>query len=367
MTSLKTEIVAAISVDGPMPVERYMSLCLSHPEHGYYMSRDPFGVKGDFTTAPEVSQMFGELIGIWCVSMWQTMEAPDPVHLIELGPGRGTLMADLIRAARVMPGFLDAARIHLVECSPVLRGMQEQALKSSTAKVSWHGDIEDVRDGPSLVIANEFFDALPVQQLQLADDGWHERVVGLDGDGKLRLGLARDAVPMAAVPQWLETCEPGDIIELAPARQSYAARVARRIANHSGALLFIDYGHTRSGAGDTLQAVQKHRYVDLLSRPGAADITSHVDFEALSACVESEELVSYGPMAQNRFLTGMGITERAEMLAKRGGARERMKVTEAVRRLMAGTEMGHLFKVLAATSKGLPPPQPFAQSPERRG
>ena len=270
-------------------------------------------------------------------------------------------MADVIRAAKVMPGFLDAARIHLVETSPVLRSMQERTLESAPVEVGWYDDPDEVAAGPSLIIANEFFDALPVQQLQLDDDGWHERVVGLDEDGQLRLGLARDAVPSAAVPQWAAKCEPGDIVELAPARQSYAARIARRIAMHSGALLFIDYGHTRSGPGDTLQAVEKHRYVDMLSRPGAADITSHVDFEALKTCVESEQLISYGPIAQNQFLTGMGIAERADMLAKRGAVREKMKISEAVRRLVAGTEMGHLFKVLAATSNGLQAPQPFGQ------
>ena len=361
MTPLETQIIETIRQSGPMTLDRYMTLCLAHPEYGYYMSRDPFGRGGDFTTAPEISQMFGELIGIWCISAWQTLQTPDPFHLVELGPGRGTLMADLLRAAKVMPGVHDSMRVHLVETSPVLRKVQEKTLDGIGPTVEWHDDIATLPEGPAIIIGNEFFDALPVQQLQRSDTGWHERVVGLDEEGQLQFGLASDRVPDAVVPDWAQDSETGDITEIAPVRADYAMRAARHVADQDGALLFIDYGHTRSGTGDTVQAVSKHNPVDILHEPGECDLTAHVDFAELESCFSNEGLVTYGPVTQSRFLAGMGIAERLDMLSKRGGARERMKLADAARRLVAGTEMGHLFKVLVATHSDMDTPQPFAQ------
>src|SRR5690349_8136048 len=187
MTPLEVEFRAMIETDGPMPVARYMALCAAHPRHGYYMTRDPFGRRGDFVTAPEISQIFGELIGLWAATVWQTMGAPDPVRLVELGPGRGTLMADALRAIKIVPAFRRATRVHLVELSPVLRERQQQTLAASGVPCAWHGDLGDVPDGPAIVIANEFFDALPVHQAVMTPDGWHERMVGLNG--KLMFGL----------------------------------------------------------------------------------------------------------------------------------------------------------------------------------
>ncbi len=361
MTPLEQQIVDMIRQDGPIGLDRYMSLCLSLPEHGYYMSRDPFGRGGDFTTAPEISQMFGELIGIWCVSMWQMLEAPDPFHLIELGPGRGTLMADLLRAAKVMPGFTDSVRVHLVEMSPALCAMQQETLANLDVPIEWHRDPGTLPDAPAIFIGNEFFDALPVQQMQKGTSGWHERVIGLDAGGQLQVGRAADPVPQSAVPKWALDGEIEDIAEISPARVECARQMAGHVAAHGGALLLIDYGHTRSGLGDTLQAVSRHEPVDILDRPGECDLTAHVDFAVLEACFADEGLKTYGPVSQSQFLAGMGIAERMEMLSKRGGARERMKIAEAARRLVAGTEMGHLFKVLAATHKDCPAPVPFAQ------
>jgi len=359
--TLEQQIIETIRQDGPLPLDRYMNLCLAHPEHGYYMSRDPFGRGGDFTTAPEISQMFGELIGIWCVSSWQTLQAPDPFHLVELGPGRGTLMADLLRAAKVMPGFHDSVRVHMVETSPVLRALQEKTLAATGLSTTWHHDISSLPQEPTIFIGNEFFDALPVQQIQKSEAGWHERVVGLGEDAKLQVGLASDRVPEAIVPDWARDGEAGDITEFSPARADYAMHLAKHVAECGGAMLLIDYGHTRPGTGDTLQAVSQHNPVDILHEPGECDLTAHVDFAALEACFKDAGLATYGPVTQSRFLAGMGIAERMEMLTKRGGARERMKIAEAARRLVAGTEMGHLFKVLIATHKDMPAPQPFAQ------
>ncbi len=364
MTRLCEHIIAMIRQDGPLTVDRYMNLCLAHPEHGYYMSRNPFGRRGDFTTAPEISQMFGELIGIWCVSSWQNMLAPDPFCLVELGPGRGTLMADLLRAVKMMPGFLDAVRVHLVETSPALRAKQQSTLAPAGIEIHWHDVVDTVPGGPALVVGNEFFDALPIQQLQRTETGWHERVIGLSDDDHLQIGLAGDPVPAAVVPAWAQDGEIGDIAELGPARTNYAHRLAERVAGDGSALLFADYGHTRSGPGDTLQAVAKHRPVDVLHRPGECDLTAHVDFAALGDCFARAGLKTYGPVTQSRFLAGMGLAERADMLSKRGGARQRIRIADAARRLVAGTEMGHLFKVLIATDRDMATPAPFAQMDE---
>lgn len=361
MTPLADHMSDMIRQDGPLSMDRYMTLCLTHPEHGYYTSRDPFGRDGDFTTAPEISQMFGELIGIWCVSAWQTMQVPDPFHLVEAGPGRGTLMADLLRAARIMPGFLEAARVHLVEISPALRDRQRSTLAGASASVDWHADFSTVPDGPALVIGNEFFDVLPVQQLQLTNNGWRERVVGVNGDGELSLGLSGSPVPEAVLPRWTKNAEIGEIAELGPARDACAQGLGQHIRRYGGAMLFIDYGYTRSGPGDTLQAVSRHQPVDILHRPGECDLTAHVDFAALEGRFAAEGLKTYGPISQSQFLAGMGLGERVDMLAKRGGARQRMKIAEAARRLAAGNEMGHLFKVLAVTHPEMAAPAPFAQ------
>ena len=235
MTPMERELREMIAVDGPVPVERYMSLCLSHPEHGYYMARDPFGRGGDFTTAPEVSQVFGELIGIWCLSTWQVLGAPEPVHVIELGPGRGALMADLLRAAKIMPGFAEAVHVHLVETSPVLRAMQENSLAASGYQIAWHDHISDVPAGPSLIVGNEFLDALPVRQLQRGAVGWHERQVGLDGEDTLCIGLGADILPAAVVPDWAGDAPRGAIAEIAPVRDAYCRAIAARLAAYHGA------------------------------------------------------------------------------------------------------------------------------------
>jgi SAM-dependent MidA family methyltransferase len=364
MTPLERELVAMIAVDGPMPVERYMSVCLSHPEHGYYMSRDPFGRGGDFTTAPEVSQMFGELIGIWCVSTWQVLGAPDPVHVIELGPGRGTLMADLLRAAGIMPGFAEAARVHLVETSPALRAMQEKALAASGYQVDWHGHVADVPAGASVIVGNEFLDALPVRQLQRGAAGWHERQVGMDASGALCIGLGADVLPAGVVPDWAGDAPEGSIVEVAPVRDDYCRAIAARLNSEAGAGLLIDYGHLRHGFGDTLQAVQKHKMVEILHEPGLSDLTSHVDFEAVREVLAGEGCKTCGAITQSQFLAGMGLAERVDMLTKRGDTRQKMRVKQAAQRLVAGNQMGQLFKVLAVTSADVAEPAPFAQMAE---
>jgi NADH dehydrogenase [ubiquinone] 1 alpha subcomplex assembly factor 7 len=336
MTPLEAEIRRMIEADGPMPFARYMDLCLGHPRYGYYMTRDPFGVAGDFTTAPEVSQMFGELIGAWAATVWRQMGSPADVKLIELGPGRGTLMADALRAAEAMPDFLAAAAVHLVETSPTLRARQQATLES--ARVQWHARIEDVPEGPGIAIANEFVDALPVDQLVWDRDGWHLRMVG----------LAADRLAFVVAPDPLRGIEgdavPGAILELR--HDAPVALLARRIARHGGAALIIDYGHAATAPGDTLQAVRAHRFADPLSDPGEADLTTQVDFAALARTAQRAGAATRGPRGQGEFLRRLGIAERAARLQASATPQQAADIDTALARLTAADQMGELFKVL---------------------
>ena len=284
MTPLTRILGTRIKLGGPITIAEYMAEALGHPEHGYYRRRDPLGAAGDFTTAPEIGQAFGELLGLWCADCWEQMGRPRPVRLVELGPGRGTLMADALRAATVMPGFRQAIDLHLVETSPTLRARQRQAL--GDAAPAWHDRFETVPAGPMLLIANEFFDALPVHQFQATAAGWRERLVALEagGDG-FRPALASAPSPAAALiapnldPAGLP---PGSVVEVAPAGIALAGAIGARLTADGGATVIIDYGHAASAAGDTLQAVRGHRRHPVLAEPGAADLTAHVDFAALA-------------------------------------------------------------------------------------
>ncbi|MFW6076994.1 MAG: class I SAM-dependent methyltransferase [Hyphomicrobiales bacterium] len=357
--TLERDLVAMIAAEGPIGVDRYMGLCLGHARHGYYMRQDPLGRGGDFTTAPEISQMFGELVGVWCASVWQAMGAPSTVRVVEFGPGRGTLMADMLRAARVVAGFVDAARVSLVETSPVLRQGQKQALARAGVAIQWHDRLDEVPPGPTLLVANEFFDALGVRQFVRTGSGWHERLVGLDTSGKLAFGLAPDPLPPALLPQWAHDAPPGEVIEVSPARDAMAQAIGARLAGMGGAALIVDYGHVRSAPGDTLQAVRAHGFQGVLDRPGDTDLTSHVDFEALGESLHQGGAVVHAPLTQGAFLSAMGLAERAEMLKRQADAPTRADIDAAAARLADEAQMGHLFKVIAATYPGLPPPYPF--------
>lgn len=340
-----------IETEGPLRLDRYMGLCLGHPQHGYYMGRDPFGAEGDFITAPEVSQVFGELVGVWCIAAWAAMGQPPRFHLVELGPGRGTLMADMLRTARkAAPGFAAAAAVHLVETSPALRRLQGQALG---AGVTWHERLENVPEGPLILVANEFFDAMPVRQFERRDGHWHERVVGL-ADGRLVLGLA----PADLGDHGTD----GSIIEFAPARSAIARHIGERLARHAGAALIIDYGHLVAAPGDTLQAMRNHAFVSLLDSPGFCDLTSHVDFEALGRALAEGGATVHPGLTQRAFLLALGIEQRTAMLSARAGAATRATLERQMTRLAAADQMGNLFKVLAATSPGLATPYPFGRT-----
>lgn len=351
MKALETLIRETIAAEGPMRLDRYMALCLGHPQHGYYMTRDPFGEAGDFVTAPEISQVFGELVGVWCASAWQMLGAPAQFNLVELGPGRGTLMGDILKAGRVMPGFREAARVHLVETSPVLREAQGRRLGA----VVWHESLATLPEGPIVLVANEFFDSLPVRQLERRNGQWCERVVGLDGD-KLAVGLA----PFAGAQNGKGA--DGDIIEFSPARVDMAQDIGARLTRHPGAALIIDYGHLTSAPGDTLQAMRQHKFVGLTEAPGDCDLTAHVDFEALGKAIAAGGAAVHPAITQRVFLLAMGLEARVERLAAKADAQQRIVMQRAVTRLAAADHMGNLFKVLAATSPGQTPPYPFGRS-----
>jgi len=362
---MSTEIAARlkryIARDGPISVAAYMAEVLAHPRHGYYATRDPFGAAGDFVTAPEISQMFGELLGLWCAEAWQRLGRPDPVILAELGPGRGTLMADVLRAAKMAPGFREALRVHLVEISPVLREKQRASLRD--VEVTWHEGPHELPEGPILVIANEFFDALPVRQFARTPRGWCERMVGYDPEtDRLAFALGPPSPQAAAyVPESLRDSAPGAVVEVSPAAISLAADLGRRIATHGGAALIVDYGRVTPKAEATLQAVRGHDRADVLADPGEADLTAHVDFPLLARALAESGTEVHGPVPQGGFLTGLGIEARAAILKRHATAGQVTQIDAALHRLTDPQQMGRLFKVLGAVPPGFGTPAGFPE------
>jgi NADH dehydrogenase [ubiquinone] 1 alpha subcomplex assembly factor 7 len=351
---LQSEIKRLIKSSGPMPVWRYMELCLLHPEHGYYISRDPLGREGDFTTAPEVSQMFGELLGLWAASLWKTLDSPPLLRLIELGPGRGTMMADALRAVRVLPPLYQSLSVHLVEINPVLRKKQQSTL-SGIRNVFWHDSLDEVPEGPSIIFANEYFDVLPIHQVVKRENGWHERTVDIDSGGKLVFGAAADPIPRFEVllPPLVRAAPQGAVFEWRP--DSEVMKIAERLRDQGGAAVIIDYGHARSDAGDTFQAIARHTFTDPLKAPGQADVTAHVDFEALARAAEDIGARVHGPVTQGEFLKRLGIETRAVALMAKAGSEVSEDISEALKRLIGGGRggMGSLFKVLGISEPGL--------------
>lgn len=360
-TPLEIEIRRRIKAAGPMPVNEYMALCLSHPQYGYYTTRDPLGARGDFITAPEISQMFGELIGLWMAATWKKMGSPENVRLIELGPGRGTLMKDALRALNVMPGLREAAVVHLVEINPILRVQQERTLQGPATPIFWHDTLEDVPPGPGIIVANEFFDALPVCQAIKTARGWHERCVDIDAEGKLAFCHAADPLPKfeTILPKSVRDAPADAIFEWRDERA--AMSLGRRVAKNGGAALVIDYGHAESDVGDTLQAVGRHAYADPLTSPGEIDLTAHVDFQALKRAVEAMGPAGYGPIDQGELLRRLGIETRAARLRERAQPGAAAQIDSALERLTGygRSQMGGLFKAVAFAPKALGVPPAF--------
>ncbi len=364
---LEADIQRRIRAAGPMPVSQFMTICLTHPQYGYYSSGDPLGASGDFTTSPEISQMFGELIGLWTASVWRAMGEPTAINLVELGAGRGTMMADIMRAAKVLPAFAEAISIHLVETSDVLRDRQKQKLANVEQTISWHAALQDVPPEPAIYLANEFFDALPVSQAIRQAGGWHERVVAIGEDGRLCFGVSAEPLPMFehTVPRALRDAPIGSIFEWRP--QIVALELGRRVKNGSAALV-IDYGHQESAVGDTLQAVRGHRYDNPLIAPGRADLSAHVDFAALAAAASSFGTRIHGPVDQGSFLLALGIEKRAANLKLKASPEQAAAITIALERLTAPNRvgMGALFKVLGLSYADLPNLPGFDRRPSVR-
>ena len=361
MTELAELLARQIRAAGPLTIAEFMTEALQHPRLGYYATRDPLGAAGDFVTAPEVSQVFGELIGLWCADVWTHMGRPDPVLLVELGPGRGTLMADALRALAVAPDFRRALRLHLVETSPALRALQAKTL--AVAEPVWHESLDQVPDGPLLLVANEFLDALPIRQFERRGGAWHERRVGLAEDGvTLAFMLAPSSSPHSVLIPPLTGGADGSVAEVRPGAIRLATEVARRLAADGGAALFIDYGHVDSARGDTLQAVRRHRYHPVLEAPGSADLTAHVDFRAFADAAGAAGARICGPVTQRAFLRSLGIELRARQLLAKASPETAATIESGVHRLIDAGEMGTLFKVLALTHADLPTPAGFSAS-----
>lgn len=337
MTAPLEDILRAhIVAHGPMDVGAYMSLCLLHPEHGYYITRDPFGASGDFVTAPEISPLFGEMIGFWVADMWGQMGSPARWHLVELGPGRGTLMIDILRILSQMNGC--APTVHLIEASAKLRAVQRNELAD---RCSWHDDINAIpTDAPIIVVNNEFFDALPVRQYIKTADGIDEAVIGVCLDGRLQLGRVRASISLP------DDFPMGRVVEISPARDNVAGQIYERIKNQGGAMLAIDYGYDQAPGASTLQAVRSHQKVNVLSAPGACDLTALVDFARLRALAVQAGLAAYGPVGQGAFLLQLGIAARLAKNAAQATKAQHDEMLMAMDRLCSPEKMGDLFKVL---------------------
>jgi len=340
MTSLESLIRQIIAQEGPVPVARFMQIALQHPEHGYYMKGDPLGVAGDFTTAPEISQMFGELIGLWCAEVWRLLGKPSPFVLLELGPGRGTLMQDALRATAKIEGFHSALRLHLIESNETLRAQQVEKLRDHAPV--YCADLASLPDLPLIAVANEFLDAMPVHQYVKTEQGWRERLVGMSDDRLVFVEESRDT--MLPLP------DDKMFYELSPLGVAVTEALAAHIAAHRGAALLIDYGATEPSGADTLQAVSGHERVSPLERVGHVDLTAHVDFLALRLAARKHGVHVSETVTQADFLKAMGIDLRAWQLKMKAGYEEALAIEASLQRLVDPRQMGTLFKVMSLTT-----------------
>lgn len=368
--SLARLLARRILLDGPISLSAFMAEALGHPRHGYYMRQDPFGISGDFITAPEISQMFGEMVGLWLVDSWMRLGGPTPFNLVELGPGRGTLMRDALRAAAVVPLFMQGVQVHMVEMSPTLRDRQRATLADlPDLAVSWTASLDQVPEGPTLVIANEFFDALPIRQIERAPHGWCERLVDIDPDTDLsnpRFRFVLEAFGSAGaslVPASLKNAPVGSIVEISPASAAVARLMGERLANAPGAAIVIDYGYEGPAAGDTLQALRQHNFAPALEQPGQVDMTAHVDFTSIANAARDGGAVASAVLAQGEWLGRIGIVARAMSLKRTASPAQAKDIDTALARLIAPDQMGTLFKVMALVS----PDSPLSAAPGPAG
>lgn len=350
VSPLGERIVAMIRETGPMSIAEYMHVCLNDPRHGYYPNRKAIGRKGDFITSPEVSQMFGELIGIWCLAVWQAMGKPEQFILAEAGPGNGTLMADLLRATANYPSFTQGANISLIETSPAMIQEQRAKLDRYSSNIEWQNKIEEIDDLPMILVANEFLDVLPVRQFIKTSNGWLEHCVGISDDGTLAWTTGTAMPDMQNFSESLKSVPEGSILEISPAREAWMQILSERLANNGGCALLIDYGSANTELGGTFQAVQNHKQVDPLSGPGLADLTAHVDFGALRNISIQSGVCASQVLTQGEFLQSMGLAERAGAIGAEKSRQRQSEIRSQAERLCMPEQMGNLFKVLAIIS-----------------
>lgn len=354
MTPLRDTFLRRLGATGPISLADYMTECLMHPQHGYYQQETVFGKDGDFTTAPEISQMFGEMVGLWLADRWIKMGRPNPINIIELGPGRGTLMADILRATEPVADFCEARQVHFVEASKQMQARQAEKVPDAT----WHGDTMTLPDGPSLFVANEFFDALPIHQYEKLNGRWFERMI-CAVDGKLGFTLGPCGAQLALFDEEERNIAPeGAILEICPLALSITGQITDHVAQYGGAALIIDYGYRKSGFGDTFQALKAHQFTDPLQEPGLADLTAHVAFDQIAKSA-GDKVSCYGPTGQGLFLMGLGLGERAQHLAASLDADDQKQILSQLTRLTSADEMGTLFKVMALQNKALEPAPGF--------
>jgi SAM-dependent MidA family methyltransferase len=357
---LKDRIVRQIEIGGPMSISDYMALCLYDARDGYYTTSEPFGAKGDFTTAPEISQMFGELVAVWLYSAWQETGRASAVTIAEIGPGRGTMMADMLRTLyQIDPDLVAAADFAMIETSARLAERQRETLRDAPARPDWFASIEDLKPQPLLVVGNELFDAIPFRQFTKTAEGWRERCIGISAFGELAFITGSAAPDPRLLPPGSDEAPDGSISELAPQRFALMESIGGKIAAWGGAGLFFDYGYVEPSLGDSFQALRDHRFVDVLDRPGTADLTSHVDFSALVTEAENASLET-AVAVQGEFLLHMGLLERAASLGANSDEDAREKIRASVERIAGEKGMGNLFKTLAISRQRLSLP-PFEQ------
>lgn len=336
-----------IRTQGPITIARYMDLALGHPKHGYYIKRDPFGENGDFVTAPEICQVFGELVGLWSAELWHQMGA-GPIQIVELGPGRGTLMADFLRSTKHIDEYHAHMSVHMVETSPHLQDAQYHALRELHDRLEWYDRIEDVPEGPTIFIANEFFDALPIRQHMQTEDGLKERLIGLDEEGDLQFIMEAGGLSLA---KGEETIAKGTVIESCPAAKHIMGEIAQRVKQHGGGALIIDYGYLGESHQDTLQALKNHAFHNVLNEPGEADITAHVDFATLLEVAEGQGVAIHGTVEQGALLSRLGAELRVNMLLQHAAPDQQEHLVSGLRRLIDPNQMGELFKAIAITQQ----------------
>jgi len=360
VTHLEKKLQNIIKTDGPISVSHLMRIAANDTDYGYYQSRDPFGTLGDFITSPEITQAFGEIIGLWCLTAWQNAGCPDKTIFIELGPGRGTLMVDILRTVKkISPKFMESIELHLVESGTSLR--QQQRLTLKNYNVTWHDFINTIPNGPSFIIANEFFDALPIDQYLMTKNGWHERLITFDTQ-KFNFAFTTAPASNKKISKFrseISKAETNSIFERNRSAEKFAESIAKRIFSNGIAALLIDYGYVKSGFGDTLQAVKSHQYCDPLTDIGNADLTAHVDFANLKAIFENAGVAVHGPVPQRSFLTTLGIEHRTMALVKTAKAEQALLLIKGCQRLIAQNGMGSLFKVIAITPENTSSPEGF--------